>query len=281
MKNFSLRFSVLVLVPLLSAFSDGHDAQGHASLETERPDLSRHFKAYEARGTLVLLDDSTGAWLRYNPERAKTRFTPASTFKIFNSLVALQTGVVADEFEVIRWDSVDRGRPEWNRDQRMKEAFQRSTVWFYQELARRVGEKRMRAFLEKEGYGNRDPSGGIDRFWLTGALRVSADEQVAFLQRLHNHELGFSHAVMDKVLDLLIMKKTPTYTLRGKTGWAQQNGLEIGWLVGSVERQGHLYIYAMNLESARTSFPMVEARKTITFGILRDLELLPEEKEQN
>jgi beta-lactamase class D len=173
---------------------------------------------------------------------------------------------------------VDRGRPEWNQDQRMKEAFQRSTVWFYQELARRIGEQRMRAFLRKDLYGNQNTSGGIDRFWLTGGLRISADEQVALLMRLHHHQLSFTDEVMDKVLDLLVLEKTPDYVLRGKTGWAQQNGLEIGWLVGSVERHGHLSIYAMNLESPRTDFPMIEARKAITFGILRELGLLPKAK---
>jgi beta-lactamase class D len=249
------------------------------TVSEQRPELGRFFKTFGAEGTFVLLEVQTGKRLCFNPARAETRFIPASSFKIFNSLVALETRAIADEDEVIRWDGVDRGRPEWNQDQRMREAFQRSTVWFYQELARRIGEERMRFFLNREGYGNRDISGGIDRFWLTGGLRISADEQIEFLRRFHNRELGFSEAVMNTVKELLVMERTGEYTLRGKTGWAEQNGRQIGWLVGSVERQGRLSIYTMNLESSRSDFPMVEARHAITLGILRDLGVLPAKQE--
>ena len=35
-------------------------------------------------------------------------------------------------------------------------------------------------YLTRIQYGNADPSGGVDRFWLDGALRISAMEQVDF-----------------------------------------------------------------------------------------------------
>jgi beta-lactamase class D len=272
--------SLLLLLSILdtpAASQPGSTAQANAC--EERPELSRFFHQYGVKGTFVLLDVQSGHRQCYNPARAGERFLPASTFKIFNSLVALETRVVADQDEVITWDGVQRARAEWNQDQRMREAFQRSTVWFYQELARRIGVKRMSVVVNREGYGNRDISGGIDRFWLSGGLRISADEQVEFLRRLHQGELDFRDSVVNTVKSLLILENTDEYTLRGKTGWGEINGRQIGWWVGSVERQGRLSIYAMNLETSRKDFPMMEARRAIVFGILRQLGVLPEKRD--
>jgi beta-lactamase class D len=96
-----------------------------------------------------------------------------------------------DENEVIPWDRADRG-DWWNGDQAMTRAFRRSTVWFYQEVARRVGEERMREWVRRAEYGNTDIGAGIDRSWLEGDLRISTEEQVALLRRLYIGDLPFS-----------------------------------------------------------------------------------------
>jgi beta-lactamase class D len=240
----------------------------------ERPDLGRFFEEHGAQGTFVLLADADGRRVVYNPDRAEAGFLPASTFKILNSLVSLETGVIGLD-ETIRWDGVDRGVASWNQDQRMREAFQRSTVWFYQDLARRVGEDRMRAALVRERYGNQDAGGGIDEFWLTGDLRISALEQVEFLRRLRHRELGFSESVVDQVEELLVLERCPDYTLRGKTGWVHRESVHLGWLVGWVESGDDVHYYALNLESDAEGFPMMAARPAIVHGALRELGILP------
>lgn len=243
-------------------------------------DLVRHFDAHSVDGTFVLYDLARDRWIRHNPERAGQRLLPASTFKIFHSLVALETGVVADERETIPWDGVDRGSRGWNQDQTLRTAFQRSAVWAYQKIARRIGEETMLRYLRAEGYGNGDVSGGIDAFWLTGGLRISADEQVEFLRRLYAGELGFSERSMRVVRELMILEQTPFYTLRGKTGWARPqgpDGPQIGWLVGWVEGGEATHFFALHLESRDPDFPMVEARREIACGILRELGVLPGE----
>ena len=83
-------------------------------------------------------------YLKYNPERCANRFIPASTFKIFNSLAALESGAVKDENEIMKWDSVKRFYDMWNQDLNLGQAFKYSAVWFYQELARRIGEEKMK-----------------------------------------------------------------------------------------------------------------------------------------
>jgi beta-lactamase class D len=243
-------------------------------LVEERPDLGRFFEEYGARGTFVVLADADGRRVVYNPGRAEAGFLPASTFKILNSLVSLETGVIGID-DTIPWDGVDRGVTSWNQDQRMRDAFQRSTVWFYQELARRVGQDRMRDALVRGRYGNQDAGGGIDQFWLTGNLRISALEQVAFLRRLKHRELGFSAAVMDEVEELLVLERCPDYTLRGKTGWVHSEGVHLGWLVGWVERGDAVHYYALNLESDAEGFPMMAARPAIVRSALRELGILP------
>jgi len=147
-----------------------------------RPELEKDFQGF--KGAFVLYDLKGNRYIRYNPERCAERFIPASTFKIMNSLIGLETGVIPDANYVIKWDGAQYDIPAWNQDHTLKTAIQNSVVWYYQELARRVGEKKMQQYVDAAHYGNRDISGKIDTFWLEGGLRISAEEQVEVLKRL-------------------------------------------------------------------------------------------------
>jgi len=148
----------------------------------DHPEFERYFRQYNVGGSFLLYDLRNESHTYYNLERCKKQFIPASTFKIFNSLVALETGVVKDETVVLPWDGVHRATASWNQDQDMAAAIKNSTVWFYQELARRIGEKNMQRYISLVHYGNMNIAGGIDMFWLTGKLRVSQMEQIQFLR---------------------------------------------------------------------------------------------------
>ena len=76
----------------------------------------------------------------FDRARAETPLLPASTFKVFNAMVALDSGAVKDEYEVIHWDGVKRQFDGWNRDHCLASAMKFSAVWFYQEMARRAGQ---------------------------------------------------------------------------------------------------------------------------------------------
>ena len=157
-------------------------APGHAQ------DLSKFFR--NTAGAFVLYDLKNNRYLRHNPARCKQRLTPHSTFKIPNSLIGLETGVIADADFVIPWDR-QKYPPEtalseeWNRDHNLRSAIKYSVVWYYRELAKRVGEARMKKMVQALRYGNQDISGGIDRFWLNSSLTISADEEVEFLKRFY------------------------------------------------------------------------------------------------
>jgi beta-lactamase class D len=245
--------------------------------ETQRVevDLSSHFERFDAEGAFVLYDAAADRLTVFNPERARQRLLPASTFKILNSLIALETGVIADENSTIGWDGVDRGWSEWNRDHNMATAFPVSAVWFYQEVARRVGEERMRDWLERADYGNMNIGGGIDQFWLDGELRISAEEQVAFLRRLYKGDTPFSERSEAIVRRVMRIDGNDEYVLSGKTGWTRINGTHYGWLVGWVETRGNVYFFATQLESGEKDFPMRRAQQEISRGILSDQGILP------
>ncbi|MBE0645807.1 MAG: class D beta-lactamase [Bacteroidetes bacterium] len=211
-------------------------------------DPERHFREAGVKGSFLLCELDGDSCLRINPERCAQRFIPASTFKILNSMIALEYGAVNGLDDTLRWDGTRYSIESWNQHQCMRDAFQRSCVWFYQELARRIGEKRMKAAVTAVGYGNTDIGGGIDRFWLDGALRVSSEEQLSFLRRLWKEDLPFSVDVQRTVKELMVLERTDAYTLRGKTGTAMRSDDIVGWLVGFLDRGDHVYVYVLNLE---------------------------------
>lgn len=250
---------------------------GHGQAKRITRDFSTYFQEYQVEGCFLLYDLKKKAYTQYHPERCRTRFLPASTFKITNTLIGLETGVITGKDFSLKWDSVDRKNAKWNRDLDLQTAFQVSGVWFYQEVARRIGEKRMQAYVKKLKYGNRDISGGIDQFWLTGGLRISSEEQVAFLQKIYHNQLPVSKRSIDILKEIMILDDQQGYTLRAKTGWAIPTGRNVGWFVGYLEREGNVYFFATNVESPEPSSESFgQARRAITEKILRDMQLLPQ-----
>ncbi len=261
-------FPFLVMLALLGV---GCALYGPARVE-ERADFARHFREAGVSGTFVLYDPAGRRYLVHDPERAERRFIPASTFKVLNSLISLETGAVADTATVFEWDGRERDIPQWNRDHSLATAIANSVVWYYQELARRVGEDRMQDYVRRVGYGNGDIGGGIDQFWLTGDLRISPMEQVAFLQKLHERRLPFSDQTVDAVEGILVEDEGPGYVLRAKTGWADWAPADIGWYVGYVVRGDRPYYFALNMDIEQPE--QGAARRGIARAILDDLGLL-------
>lgn len=242
------------------------------SQNQEVKDFKKYFDEYGHTGCFVLYDLNNDSYTRYNSERCEQRFIPASTFKIFNSLAGIETGAVKNENDTIRWDGVDRGWTEWNKDMDMKHAFKFSSVWFYQEIARRVGEEKMQELININEYGNKDISGGIDLFWLEGGFRVSADEQIEFLKKLYLDEVRFSQRSIDIVKSIMIYEQTENYILRAKTGWGIRFETQVGWFIGYIERDGNVYFFATNVESKNPEKGYV-SRIQITKNILSELGL--------
>lgn len=200
-------------------------------------------KIYDGYGIkdacFILRDNNHESIFYYNKERCTKRFTPASTFKIFNSLVALETAVAPDENLMIKWDGVAR-KPEWDKDMTMKEAMKVSCVPYYQEIARRIGPGRMQHYLDTVKYGNMKMEGSIDNFWLNNSLQISPDEEAGLVKRLYFNELPFSERTQRIVKSMMLQEQTPAYNLYYKTGTNTVGDKTIYWVVGFAERIMHV-----------------------------------------
>ncbi|MDC0831808.1 Beta-lactamase [Geitlerinema sp. FC II] len=240
-------------------------------------DFSAQFQTLGVNGSIVVYDFNHDRTYQHNPERNATPFLPASTFKILNSLVALETRAIANDLAILTWDGVERSFPAWNRDLNMRTAFRISAVWFYQVLARRIGYDRMREWVAQADYGNQNIGNAeaIDRFWLDGDLRITPREQIQFLQRLYLDDLPFSEEVMATVKDIAIVEQTPEYTIRAKTGWVtfERSGqTDVGWYVGYVEQNDNVYFFATNIDILDDDD--LQARIELTRRCLKTLQLL-------
>jgi len=247
----------------------------------EIADLSAHFGGLE--GAFVLYDERAGSYLRHNPRRCAVRLSPCSTFKIPNTLIALDAGVADGADFLIPWDRQrDPEQPwwkelglDWTRDHTLASAFANSVVWYYREVARRIGEQRMASYLERFDYGNRDISSGLDEFWLSGSLAISANEQVEFLRKVSGEQLGVSHAATETLERILVREQGDGWVLRAKTGSGAKEGEPaLGWLVGWVEAGGDVHFFALNV-TGEDPDAVREARLDAAMSILRARGVLP------
>ena len=233
------------------------------------------FQEFGVNGSIIIYDSTNNKVYEHNSSRNSQAFLPASTFKILNTLIALETGVIQNDVSVLTWDGVKRDFNVWNQDTNLRQAFKNSTVWFYQVLARKIGSERMQKFINQVGYGNKQigKPENIDNFWLEGALRITPKQQIQFLQiqflqKVQSGKLPFSKRNLDLLKDIMVVEKTPNYTLRGKTGWVDKTG----WFVGYLEQNNQVYYFATNIYMSDAK--LAPARIQITRLCLEKLRLL-------
>ena len=232
-----------------------------------RGDWAQQIADSGVTGTFVLWEPDSGRLQASDTTRAQQGFLPASTFKVFNSLVALHEAAVANTTETIPWDGVKRRSADWNEDQHMGQAIARSTVWWYQEVARRVGPARMQYWLDRVGYGNQTMGDSIHLFWLQGGLRITPLQQIQFMQALHDEELPFDGVHQRAVKKIVPGDSTDIWKLQGKTGWAIRVDEEYGWYVGWVERGGSTAYFATNIDMR--NMEDVRKRHTLSYALLQ------------
>jgi beta-lactamase class D len=233
-------------------------------------DLKKYFDEKKVDGCFTMMDNSTGGITIYNMQMDTTRVTPASTFKIVNSLIGLETGKITDENMVIKWDGVKRYKEEWNKDNNMSEAFKVSSVPYYQEVARRIGRDTMKYWIDSLSYGNKNTEGPIDSFWLNNKIKISPDEQLGMLKRLYFDQLPFRKSTQEIVRNVMVQEANTNYKLSYKTGWGfdEQNNA-LGWLIGWIEENRHVYFFVTLLKSKDENYDMKNSRLDITKNILK------------
>ena len=243
---------------------------------TQDNDLKKYFDSNGVTGCYGMFDNAHEQFTIYNLSRYRdSAYLPASTFKIVNSLIGLQTGVISNEKMVIPWDHIVRKFPNgdtataWNKDLTMQEAFTTSAVPYYQEVARRIGKDTMQHWLDSLHYGTAKIRSRIDTFWLDNSLKIKPDEQLGLAKRLYFGQLPFDKRPQSIVKKVMVQESNANYELSYKTGWGfKENGNAIGWVVGWIEENRHIYFFVLNMEGPHNT-DMTTVEKNILKGILK------------
>jgi beta-lactamase class D len=231
---------------------------GIAAEVREAPELAKWFEAEGVSGTFVLSDPGKDGVVVYQPQRAATRYVPASTFKIPNSLIGLHVSAVRDVEEVLPYGGGKQRIAAWEKDMNLRDAIRVSNVPVYQELARRIGLERMKDSVRALGYGNQEIGTVVDRFWLDGPLKISAIEQTEFLAKLAQRKLPVAERATAAVEEITLLERNERWSLHAKTGWQPP----IGWWVGWVKRGDRLATFALNMDILKEA----DAPKRIVVG---------------
>lgn len=233
-----------------------------AQTVVEEPQLAKAFDERGVTGCFVVLDPEANALHIYNLDRARTRFRPASTFKIPNALIGLDVGAVRNVEEVIPYGGTKEWMKVWEQDMNLRDAMKVSNVAVFHQLAKRTGLQRMQEHLTAFRYGNAQAGDDIEkRFWLTGPLEISAVEQVDFLHRLTTGKVPVRAETFNAVRSLILYEASAEYAIYGKTGWLGPEDPQVGWWVGWVEKGDARYPFALNAviktsEDAKFRIPM-------------------------
>lgn len=244
--------------------------------------LKKYFDENKADGCFALLDNGTGKFTVYNLSRYRdSSYLPASTFKIVNSLIGLQTGKISSDSMVIKWDGIKRRVADWNKDLTMYEAFRVSSFPYYQEVARRIGKDTMEYWLNVLNYAAKKDKDTakfvirtrVDTFWLDNSVKITPDVQLGIVKKLYFDQLPFFHKYNQEIVKrAMLFEANSNYKLSYKTGWGfNEKGNNIGWVVGWIEENQHPYFFVLNIESADPNFDMWNIRMKMLKDILKQL----------
>jgi beta-lactamase class D len=228
--------------------------------------LENIFKDKNIDGTIVIESLNTKRIFIHNDKRAEIHLSPASTFKIPHTLIALNEGVVSTD-SLILWDKTDKGMKEWNKNQTLHSAFKVSCVWCYKEFASKISLEKYKNYLKELDYGNKTIGENVDDFWLDGSLKITTFEQIKFLKRLYKNDLPFKIEDMNTLKQIMIEEKNEDFKLSAKSGWSTRFESESGWYIGYVETKDDVWFFATNIIThGAKDLPL---RKEITIEALK------------
>lgn len=244
-----------------------------ASATEENADIADLFSEQGIDGTIVIESITEGKTIIYNYPRSLLRFPPASSFKIFNTLIALEEKAVNGQHDVFKWNGQHYDFQDWNHDQTLQSAFKVSCVWCYQQIATAIGAAKYRQYLTESNYGVLSQNFDLTHFWLDGSLLINAQEQVTFLKKAYLHQLPFSERSYRIWREVTLAEQTDQYKLYAKTGWANRMQPQIGWYIGYIETPENSWVFATNI-SLRTDSDLA-LRQQLTKAALTAVGIIP------
>ncbi len=248
---------VLTLLLLSHAPQAAEARRGEPPRIVQRSDLQKLFAAAGTSGTMVVRQEGDRSRLVVvGDSRSRRRFLPSSTFKIPNSLIAIDAGIASGASQAYPGPNPNHlvaGEPflpvACEGDLTLRLAFVNSCIPIYQQIAREVGRPAYRWAMRSLRYGNRNVSSApVDEFWLEGPFAISVREQVRFLERFRRGRLPVSRHARREVRSMMLVEDTPDYQLRAKTGYVFSTRPSRGWWVGWVRRDDRTSTFALNLD---------------------------------
>lgn len=239
---------ILLNIIILVNFTANCQTKKLNTKEVVKTEFGNILDSLEVNGSILIYDVKNKIYYSNDFSWAKTGVIPASTFKIPNSIIALETGIIKNDSAIFKWNGEKRRFKIWEEDLTFKKAFQVSCVPCYQEIARKVGVKRMKKYLRKLDYkGMVFDTLTIDNFWLEGKSKFSQMQQIDFLRKFYFSKFPISDRTIKIVKNIMEIERTENYILSGKTGLSSIEEKYNGWFVGYVETKSNVYFFATNV----------------------------------
>ncbi|CAM1341712.1 class D beta-lactamase [Tenacibaculum aestuarii] len=279
-----MRFSFFLIIAVLFFSCKNEEKSKSIKAETKyvvKDDFQEIIYKAKLEGAILIYDLNNDTFYSNDFDWCNKENLPASTFKIPNSIIGLETGVLKNENVVFKWGGEPRYLKIWEKDLTLQQAFHFSCVPCYQEIARNIGLERMKTNLTKLNFGLMDVNeGNLDSFWLQGNSKINQFEQIDFLKRLYNSELPISKQTDSIMKKMMVISENNLYVLRGKTGWSIRGEENNGWFVGYILVKKNAYFFATNI-IPKKNFNMKffnKERKEITFKALNILKIVGEKE---
>jgi beta-lactamase class D len=271
--------NLILNIVIISIFVFSCHCQINNKINTEKkmPEFEEILDNFQVKGSILIYDNKKEIYYSNDFNWAKEGNIPASTFKIPNSIIAIELGIVDSDTTILKWNGEKRYLEIWEQDLSFKQAFQLSCVPCYQEIARNIGYKRMKDYLEKFDYNEMIiDTLSIDKFWLEGNSKISQYKQIEFLRKFYFSELPVSERTVKIVKNIMEIEKSEKYILSGKTGWGTRKGNDNGWYVGFLETNENVIFFATNVIPNEDLIPddFLSARINVTKTALKKLKLI-------
>jgi len=242
-----------------------------------KPNFQKIIDTSDVIGSILIYDLNDDLYYSNDFEWSNIGQLPASTFKIANTIIGLETGVIESDSTIFKWDGTQKWSKNWEQDLMLKDAFQFSCVPCYQEVAKNIGSKRMNDYISKFRYGSlRIDSSNIADFWLEGTSRITQKQQISFLKRLYRSELPISKRTEQIVKSIMLVEETDLYKLSAKSGLSIVNDKYNGWYVGYLELKNKTYLFATNIEPKKDFVfdSFVNKRSDLSLSAFKEMNLL-------
>ena len=242
---------IIGCIPILSVYASDQTDYHFDTTEKNITQLNLSSNFGDYTGSFVLYDQSADKWNIYNMEHASTRVSPNSTYKIYDALLGLESGIITPEHSTFTWNGEPYPFNSWEADQDLTSAIHNSVNWYFQAIDSQAGFEAVRTFLQTIHYGNQNTGTNLNLYWTDFSLKISPIEQVELLQDFYQNNFHFDSKNIQAVKKALLLSTTSSGSLYGKTGTGRVNGKDVnGWFIGYIETSNNTYYFATNIQSS-------------------------------